>query len=104
MQPGFVTVIDHMRRLHFSQLQLIALALLALLLPFELKTPIGSLGPIVITDIEALLYFVIVLWIIGVIRTRRIHWTIAHSAVLVWLIVQFLATIFAPVERESALK
>ena len=104
MQPCPVTVIDHMRHFRFSHLQLIALVLLALLLPFELKTPIGSLGPIVITNVEALLYAVIVLWIIGVIRARRIHWTLAHSAVLAWLIVQFLAAILAPLEREAAIK
>jgi hypothetical protein len=96
-----VTVIDLMR--HLSRLQLIALIILAVALPFELKTPIISLGRIVITNVEAILYAVIVLWIIGVLR-RRPHWTLAHSAVLAWLIVQFLAASFAPIEREAAIK
>ncbi len=78
--------------------------LFAMLLPFELKTPIVSLGPIVITNVEVLLYALIVLWIFGVLRVRRLHWTLVHSAVLAWLIVQFLAAIFAPVEREAAIK
>jgi hypothetical protein len=80
------------------------LALLAVALPFELKTPIVSLGPIVITNVEAILYALIVLWIVGVLRHRELHWTLAHGAVLAWLIVQFLAAIFAPIEREAAMK
>jgi hypothetical protein len=88
---------------HLSRLQLIALIILAVALPFELKTPIVSLGPIVITNVETILYVLIVLWIIGVSR-RRPHWTLAHSAVLAWLVVQFLSAIFAPIEREAAIK
>ncbi len=75
-----------------------------LALPFELKTPIVSLGPIVITNVEVILYALIVLWIVRRAAPRRIHWTLAHSAVLAWLIVQFLAAIFAPIEREAAIK
>jgi len=93
-----------MRRLHSSRLQLITLALLALVLPFELKTPIVSLGPIAITNVEAILYAVIVLWVIMVLRYRQLHWTLAHSAVLAWISVQLLAAIFAPLEREAAIK
>ena len=103
MQHRAFTLIDLMRHLHLSRLQLIALAILALALPFELKTPIVSLGPIVTTNVEAILYAVIVLWIVGVLR-RRPHWTLAHSAVLAWLVVQFLSAIFAPIEREAAIK
>jgi hypothetical protein len=80
------------------------LALFAALLPFELKTPIVSLGPIVITNVEVLLYALIGWWILGLLRTRRIHWTIAHTVVLAWLIIQFSAAILAPVEREAAIK
>ena len=93
-----------MHRLRLSQLQLLALTWLALALPFELKTPIVALGPIVITNVEAILYTVSALWIGGVIQTRRMHWTLAHSAVVVWLIVQFSAAVFAPLEREAAIK
>jgi hypothetical protein len=98
------TVIDRMRRLHLSQLQLIVLALLALALPFELKTPIVSLGPFAITNVEAILYTVIVLWIVSITQTRRMQWTLAHSAVVIWLIVQVIAAVLAPVEREAAIK
>jgi hypothetical protein len=87
-----------------TQWQLIGLCLFAMLLPFELKIPIVTLGPIVLTNVEVLLYALIVLWIFSVLYMRRIHWTIAHSVVLVWLIVQFVAAIFAPVEREAAIK
>jgi hypothetical protein len=92
-----------MRQPRLSQLQFIALAILALALPFELKTPIVSLGPIAITNVEAILYALIVLWIAGVLR-RRPRWTLAHSAALAWLVVQFLSAIFAPIEREAAIK
>jgi hypothetical protein len=80
------------------------LALLAVALPFELKTPIVSLGPIVVTNVEAILYALIVLWIVGVLRHRELHWTLAHSAVLAWLAMQFLAASFALIEREAAMK
>ncbi|HEY4722962.1 MAG TPA: hypothetical protein VII92_14010, partial [Anaerolineae bacterium] len=46
----------------------------------------------------------ILLWICGVLYTRRLKWTRVHSAVLAWLIVQVLAAIFAPLNREAALK
>lgn len=87
-----------------TQLQLIGLGLFALLLPFELKTPIVTLGPIVLTNVEVLLYALIVVWMFSALRERRIHWTLAHSVVLAWLIVQFVAAFFAPVEREAAIK
>ncbi len=93
-----------MRQLRSSQLQLGALIILAAALPFELKTPIASLGPIVVTNVEAILYAVILLWIADGLRRRQLHWTLAHSAVLAWLVVQFLAASFAPIGREAALK
>lgn len=89
------------------QLHLIGLGLLAVLLPFELKTPIVTLGPIVLTNVEVLLYALIVLWIFGVLRAQRapgVRWTLAHSVVLAWVIVQFAAAIFAPIERDAAIK
>ncbi len=104
MRCGAVPVNDRMRALTLSRLQFIGLAILAIALPFELKTPIVSLGPIELTNVEAILYALIVLWLCGVWRTRRIHWTLAHSAVFAWLVVQFLAAIFAPLERDAALK
>lgn len=87
-----------------SQWRWLGLTLFAALLPFELKTPIVSLGPIVITNVEGVLYALIVVWGFSVLRARRIHWSLAHSAVLVWLIVQFGAASFAPLEREAAIK
>ncbi|CAG0932865.1 hypothetical protein TFLX_02808 [Thermoflexales bacterium] len=85
-------------------LQLIALALFAALLPFELKTPLVTLDPIVLTNVEVLLYALIVWWIVGVLWARRVHWTLVHSAVLTWLIIQFVTAFLAPVERAAALK
>ena len=93
-----------MRHPLLSQFQLIGLAILAVALPFELKAPLVLLGPIVITNVEAILYALIVLWLVQVFRTRRMHWSLIHSAVLAWLMVQFGAAILAPVEREAAIK
>ena len=87
-----------------SRLRWLAVALFAAALPFELKNPIVSLGPIVITNVEIILYALIAWWSVSVLRARRIHWTIAHSAVLAWLIFQFVAAILAPAEREAAIK
>jgi hypothetical protein len=104
VQPRPVTLIDLMRRLRLAHLQFGALIILAVALPFELNTPIVALGPIAVTNVEAILYAVIILWIAGVLRRRRLHWTLAHSAVLLWLIVQFGSALFAPIEREAAIK
>src|SRR5262245_25716647 len=93
-----------MRSQLLSQFQLIGLAILAVTLPFELKTPIVYVGPVVITNVEAILYVLIMLWLIQVWRTHRIHWSIVHSTVLAWMMVQFVAAIVAPVEREAAIK
>ena len=87
-----------------SKIQWIGLAIVAILLPFELKNPIVTLGPIVITDVEAILYAVIFLWVVGLLYLRRINWTRVHGAVLAWLIAQILAAIFAPLNHEAALK
>lgn len=87
-----------------SRLHWLGLALFAAALPVELKTPIVSLGPIAITNVELLLYALIVWWIAGVLGARRLHWTLVHSAVLAWLIVQFSAAIVAPLERDAAIK
>lgn len=87
-----------------SRLHWLGLAFFAAALPLELKTPIVSLGPIVITNVEVILYALIAWWITGVLRTRRMHWTLAHSAVLAWLIVQFVAAFVAPLERDAAIK
>jgi hypothetical protein len=87
-----------------SRWRWLALALLAATLPFELRTPIVSFDPIAITDVEIILYAVIAVWLFDVLRARRVRWTLAHSAVLAWLIIQFTAAIFAPIERDAALK
>jgi hypothetical protein len=70
-----------MRQSHLSRLQLITLALLAVALPFELKTPIVSLGPMVITNVEAILYALIVLWIVGVLRHRELDTSMIYAKV-----------------------
>jgi hypothetical protein len=93
-----------MIRQRASRLSWLGLALFAAVLPFELKTALVTFGPIAITNVEAILYALIAWGIFSVLRARRIHWTLAHSAVLAWLIVQFAAAIFAPAERDAAIK
>ena len=93
-----------MIRQRASRLPWLGLALFAAVLPFELKTALVTLGPITITNVEAILYALIAWWIFSVLRARRIHWTLAHSAVLAWLIVQFAAAIFAPAGRDATIK
>ena len=93
-----------MRALSLSRLQVLGLMILAATLPFELKAPLVSFGPIAITNVEAILYLVIMLWLISTLYRRQWHWSIVHSAVLVWLGVQFCAAVFAPLERAAALK
>ena len=87
-----------------KRLLLLLLVILALALPFELKNPIGALGSIRITDVELILYALVAMWFANLLSTRRMTWTVAHSAVLAWLAIQFLAAIFAPLEREAAIK
>lgn len=80
------------------------LVILAALLPFELKSPIVSLGPLVITNVEFVLYLVLAIWVVSRIISRRIHWTLAHSGVLIWIAALIVTAIIAPIEREAALK
>lgn len=80
------------------------LVILAALLPFELKSPIASLGLLVITNVEFVLYLVLAAWVISRIISRRIHWTMAHVGVLIWITALIVTAIIAPIEREAALK
>ncbi len=95
-------------RSHFiPRLSQIALGLLALTLPFELKTPLLSVGPIVVTNVEAVLYLAVALWLISrlLIRTPfRATWTPLHSAVIGWIAVLIVSAVAAPTFRIEAIK
>ena len=76
----------------------------AAVLPFELKTPLITLGPLSITNVEVALYGVIGLWIARVIVTRRWGWTPVHWAVLAWIAANVISAVFAPTLRGEAIK
>jgi len=80
------------------------LVILAALLPFELKSPIASLGPLAITNVEFVLYLVLAIWAISRIISRRLHWTLIHIGVLIWIVALIVTAIIAPIEREAAFK
>lgn len=76
----------------------------AAVLPFELKTPLITLGPLSITNVEVALYGVIGLWIARVIVARRWGWTPVHWAVLAWIAANVISAVFAPTLRGEAIK
>jgi O-antigen ligase len=98
---------------------------LAAVLPFEMKTPLFSLGPFQITTVEAGLYLVIIIW--GLSRllegtsgiflspSRLRHetnhqsgmspgWTLAHTAVALWAAVVVLSALWTHTDKGAALK
>lgn len=90
--------------------------LLAALLPFELKSPLITLGPLSITNVELALYAAIGVWVIRMLlppprprggasaRTRRLHWSPVHWAVLAWIAANVISAVLAPTLRGEALK
>ena len=87
--------------------QILATALLialAAMLPFELARPLILLGPFSITNVEAILYIVLALWLSHVIFTRRLRWSGLHAAVIGCILAIVLAALFAPFEQTAAWK
>ncbi len=80
------------------------LMLLAMLLPFELSTPLLIVGPFSITNVEVVLYATLIIWVGQSMRTRRIQWTPLHIAVIGCGLALLLAALFAPSERSAAWK
>lgn len=80
------------------------LVVLSIVLPFELKTPIARLAGLEITNVEALWYVFLVVWIIGRLRTGAPRWTLVHGAVFAWAAAVVLSAAFAPSERAAACK
>jgi hypothetical protein len=85
---------------------LLCVALVALMLPFELRAPLFSLGPIVVTNLELVLYVTIALTICSwLIRDRSTRFlTVAHVAVVVWICAVGLTAAVAPTGRGAAIK
>lgn len=78
--------------------------LLALSLPFELKTPLLAVGPLAITNVEVIWYLLLSTAAIRWVRTRSIAWGAVHSAVLLWAVIIVLSALFAPSDRAAACK
>ena len=83
---------------------LAALGLLAMLLPFELRQPVLSLGPVGVTNVELALYLVLLVWALIWLRGPRSAWTGVHGAVAAWLAIVLLAAVLAPTGRGEAVK
>ena len=85
-------------------LSLWLIVLLAASLPFELRTPLLQLGPLAITNVEAVLYLALGAWAVNVLLTRRITFTAVHGAVMLMALALVLSALFAPTERAAAWK
>ena len=73
-------------------------------LPFELRVPLLQLGPLSITNVEAVLYLALAAWAVRVVFTRRITFTAIHGAVMLMALALVLSALFAPTERAAAWK
>ena len=78
--------------------------LMAAVLPFELKTPLITVGPLALTNVELALYAVIGVWVVRVALTRSLRWTPVHWAVLAWIAANVISAVLAPTLRGEALK
>ncbi|MBI5563945.1 MAG: O-antigen ligase family protein [Chloroflexi bacterium] len=76
----------------------------AVMLPFELKSPLITIAPLAITNVELTMYGAIGLWAIRVMVTRRLRWTPVHWAVLAWIAANAISALLAPTLRGEALK
>ena len=83
-----------------------ALTLLAVAFALESTRPLAALGPLVLTNVEALLFLTIGLWAAACLAARRrpaIPRTVALPAVA-WLAALALSALFAPAHRLDAAK
>ena len=89
---------------HLDRLSAALWITLAVTLPFELKTPLVSIGPLAITNVELVLYAVVGLWAARVIVMRRFYWTPVHWTVLAWIAANVISAVLAPTLRGEAVK
>ena len=81
-----------------------SLALLALVLPFELKYPLFSAGPFAVTNVEACMYLTITFWVTGWATGRCRYWTSVHTIVAAWAVILILSGCLASDHTGEALK
>jgi O-Antigen ligase len=79
----------------------VALAGFALALPFELREPLFSVGPIAVTNVELLAYLALGLWALARPRARR---TPLHWAALAWTLALLVSAALAPQHGAASLK
>jgi hypothetical protein len=84
---------------------------LAFILPFELKTPLVEVGPLAVTNVELVLYLMLLAWAAWRVRFGvRAHGSsamapsAAHLAVAAWVVAMFLSAAVADTYRGQALK
>lgn len=80
------------------------LLLLALILPFELTTPVLAVGPLAITNVEVVWYLLVLTAAVRWVRTGPARWSVVHSAVLIWAAAIVLSAVVAPSDRAAACK
>ena len=82
------------------------LCVLAASLPFELREPLFRIGPILVTNVELVLYATVGVAACGwLIRDRHASpTTLPHVAVLVWIGVLGMSALTAPAGRADAIK
>jgi hypothetical protein len=88
----------------FHACGLILLALLALVLPFELKNPIFRVGPFSVTSVEVGIYLMIAFWVAGWLAGRCRYWTAVHTAVAAWGAAMMISACFSTAHTGEALK
>ncbi len=83
----------------------------AVMLPFELKTPLITIGPLSITNVELAMYGVLAVWAVRLIQTCQVwrkpdrsRLTPVHWAVLTWIAANIISALLAPTLRGEALK
>lgn len=89
---------------HLDRLSAALWIIVAVTLPFELKTPLVSIGPLSITNVELALYAVIAVWLARTIISRQFTWTPVHWAVLAWIAANVISAVLAPTLRGEAVK
>jgi hypothetical protein len=82
----------------------VLIAILAAMLPFELRTPLLQLGPLSVTNVEVVLYLALAVWVVRALLVRHITFTVVHGAVMLMAFALVLSALFAPVERAAAWK
>ena len=75
----------------------VLLLLLALVLPFELTTPVLAIRALAITNVEVVWYLLLLVAAIRWLRTGPPRWSVVHKAIVLWAAVIVLSAMVAPI-------